>query len=300
MNELQQALVVVALVVVLLLYFLQRKKAQANEAERTREQKQAHHLRAQQALNNDIGEPHLGPVDQQTTFSGATTLKEVDQPARPQESVAEEMSSTQVPSESSELSQMAYQQSADTALVEPHYQSPASASQQVDDVASPASGVRFASEPTFADSASFQSEPELQPPEVYALILMATDQGFGLTEMKQALYTVGLQPMTLGHFARCDSLGNEVIKVANLMEPGIFPHEDDPHFETQGVVMILELPTSVPAFKAMQELIMIARKLAQRLNARIYNIERQIMKESDLQAMREAAIAYDDASNRAR
>lgn len=57
--------------------------------------------------------------------------------------------------------------------------------------------------------------------------------------------------------------------------------------------MILELPTTVKAPAAMHDLIMMARKVSQRLQGRLYNMERQLLKESDLQTMREEAVKYE-------
>lgn len=94
-------------------------------------------------------------------------------------------------------------------------------------------------------------------------------------------------------FSLKDNMGNDFIRVANMLEPGTFPTEELDKYSTPGVAMILELPTSVRAPKAMHELIMMARKVSQRLNGRLYNMERQLVKESDLQSMRDAALDYE-------
>ena len=90
-------------------------------------------------------------------------------------------------------------------------------------------------------------------------------------------------------------MGNEIIRVANLLEPGTFPIEEPTNndYKTPGVVLILELPTTVKAPAVMHDMIMMARKISQRLNGRLYNAERHLIKESDLQQMRDTAVAYE-------
>lgn len=130
-------------------------------------------------------------------------------------------------------------------------------------------------------------------PEVYVLLVMTTAQEFAMTEVNQALLGVGLSYSDQGIFVKKDNMGNEFIKVANMLEPGTFPVEDLQNYATPGVAMILELPTSVRAPAAMHDLIMMARKVSQRLRGRLYNVERHLIKESDLQSMRDAALDYE-------
>jgi len=130
-------------------------------------------------------------------------------------------------------------------------------------------------------------------PEVYVLLVMTTAQEFAMAEVNQALLGVGLSYSDQGIFVKKDNMGNEFIKVANMLEPGTFPVEDLQNYATPGVAMILELPTSVRAPAAMHDLIMMARKVSQRLRGRLYNVERHLIKESDLQSMRDAALDYE-------
>lgn len=130
-------------------------------------------------------------------------------------------------------------------------------------------------------------------PEVFVLMVMTAAEEFEMTKVNQALYGVGLTLSEQSIFVKKDNMGNDFIKVANLLEPGTFPSENLESYSTPGVAMILELPTSVRAPAAMHELIMMARKVSQRLNARLYNMERHLIKESDLQSMRDAALDYE-------
>ncbi len=130
-------------------------------------------------------------------------------------------------------------------------------------------------------------------PEIYVLLVMTTAQEFAMTEVNQALLGVGLSYSDQGIFVKKDNMGNAFIKVANMLEPGTFPVEDLQNYATPGVAMILELPTTVRAPAAMHDLIIMARKVSQRLRGRLYNVERQLIKESDLQSMRDAALDYE-------
>ncbi|GAB6070263.1 hypothetical protein JCM30760_13600 [Thiomicrorhabdus hydrogeniphila] len=130
-------------------------------------------------------------------------------------------------------------------------------------------------------------------PEVYVLLVMTTAQEFAMTDVNQALLGVGLTYSEQGIFVKNDNMGNAFIKVANMLEPGSFPQENLQNYATPGVAMILELPTTVRAPAAMHDLIMMARKVSQRLQGRLYNAERQLIKESDLQSMRDAALDYE-------
>ena len=131
-------------------------------------------------------------------------------------------------------------------------------------------------------------------PEVYVLLVMSTAQEFKMTEVNQALLGVGLTYCNQqGIFVKNDNMGNAFIKVANMLEPGTFPQENMQSYLTPGVAMILELPTTVRAPAAMHDLIIMARKISQRLHGRLYNMERHLIKESDLQSMRDAALDYE-------
>jgi cell division protein ZipA len=129
--------------------------------------------------------------------------------------------------------------------------------------------------------------------EVFVILVMSTGHEFSMAELNHALLGVGLSVSEQSIYVKKDNMGNEIIKVANLLEPGIFPTEDLQNYATPGIAMILELPSSVRAPAAMHDLIMMARKISQRLQGRLYNMERHLLKESDLQSMRDAAVNYE-------
>ena len=130
-------------------------------------------------------------------------------------------------------------------------------------------------------------------PEVYVIMVMSTGQEFPMPLVNQALLGVGLTYSDQGIFVKNDNMGNAFIKVANMLEPGTFPLENLEGYVTPGVALILELPTTVRAPAAMHDLIIMARKISQKLNARLYDMNRHLIKESDLQSMRDAALDYE-------
>lgn len=130
-------------------------------------------------------------------------------------------------------------------------------------------------------------------PEVYAIMVMSTGQEFPMSLVNQALLGVGLTHSDQSIFVKNDNMGNAFIKVANMLEPGTFPLENLEGYTTPGVALILELPTTVRAPAAMHDLIIMARKISQKLNARLYDMNRHLIKESDLQSMRDAALDYE-------
>lgn len=164
-----------------------------------------------------------------------------------------------------------------------------------DDV--PSFGIPKDQPPASANVSKDVKVAEKTDPELYIIIVMGTEE-YPWPKVNQTLQGVGLKPSDQSIFVKYDSMGNEIIKVANLLEPGVFPVEEPSNheFKTPGVVMILELPTTVKAPAAMHEMIMMARKISQRLNGRMYNAERQLMRESDLQQMRDAAVAYESVA----
>ncbi len=130
-------------------------------------------------------------------------------------------------------------------------------------------------------------------PEVFVIMVLSTGQEFAMTDVNQALLGVGLTYSDQAIFVKNDNMGNAFIKVANMLEPGTFPVENLESYATPGIAMILELPTTVRAPAAMHDLIMMARKINQRLKGRLYDMERHLIKESDLQSMRDAALDYE-------
>jgi len=273
MNELQQVLIVFAVIVILGLYFVQKRKAEIkSEAEG-----KAYRKKADEALNK-LGEPEL-------------TLPEVPEVSPNQ---------TKLPFDEFETGMGAVDRKPKHIVIED--ESMVSLTPYSDEPVVKKSNsepkLSFG-KPPLSDKEPVSKQPRAElkladnhPSQVFALMVMGTESQFSLQEIKQAMIGVGLVSNGAGLFVKKDAMGNDFIKVANIMEPGFFP-EEDMDFSTQGVVMILELPTTVKAPRAMNDMILMARKMSQRLRGRIYNGERKLMSEPDLQAMRDIAVEYE-------
>ncbi len=326
MNELQQVLLIFAIVVVIGLYFLSRsrqvalkkeadkqKKAQKKDASSTSYQK------ASQALN-ELGEPHI-PVSKNTEVRIAKNeedlltpeinenqgvlpfsepLEPVDQVGEGAKQSVEKNLKKEGAQESSELNGLVEEGNRHAvdknALGGKHHVL------EVEDLGMLEGGYQYVApeheKPTFGipdeESATvIENSVEKKEPQIFVILVMSTGQEFSMQEMNHALLGVGLSFNENQIYVKCDNMNNTIIKVANLMEPGTFPADELQNYTTCGVAMILELPCSVKAPAAMHDLIMMARKISQRLQGRLYNMERQLLKESDLQTMRDEAVKYE-------
>ncbi len=289
MNELQQVLLVIAAVVIGGLYlFSQKKKAKQaeknpqNSQSRQPETGESHTNRTEsQAALNNLSEPHI-PVSKQTE---QRVLKESNAPD-------ETKAQTQLPLEevSTASNQPVVNEGPKHIVIEDPDMMPLSEVGEVAEDYVPTFG-----KPQEAPPAAEQTEKvaEKTEPQSFVIVVMGTGDAFPMKSIQHALLGVGLEMSEQQLYVKKDTMGNAYITVANLLEPGTFPAENLDQFQSPGVVLILQLPTTVRAPAAMHDMIMMARKISQRLNCRLYNAERQLLKESDLQAMRDAAIAYE-------
>lgn len=293
MNELQQVLVVFAVVVILAMYLLQKiKQKNQNQSQHQDADKDSTESatvnadladsrhQASQALNN-LGEPHI-------SVNSTTHQRLMVEEPVPENQIRlafdDEHESTQPQQNADHLDNNQQPDAAGQTEVQAMAVDSAQEAPAATDALAPAATPAEAAQP---------KAQEKQPSEVFALIVMSTEHSFNLAKIKQALSGIGLVANDLGIYVKKDSMNHDLIKVANLLEPGVFPFDDDASFTTHGVVFILELPCTVGASDIMHEMIMMARKLSQRLNGRIYNVERQLIKESELLSMREAASRFD-------
>lgn len=125
--------------------------------------------------------------------------------------------------------------------------------------------------------------------QVFALLVLSASQKFKRKDLHVAMEASRLSFHEDGTYVKTDSQGNVVFRVANVVEPGYFPPLDDVEFESPGVALVLALPSSITPYRAMDEFITVARKVSQNLNAKLYDAQRHIIKESDLKMMREYA-----------
>lgn len=311
MNELQQVLLVFAIIVVVVLLWLQRKNKQDKKASpESTEQDIPKHNEAVHALN-ELGDAHI-PVSSETQHR--LGLDEMENKKTSKSSSASDPLSSDVPENQLGLSfddepqpmvSEAVQEESATKkskhiVIEDTEMAPVAGYQEAGKIPEdsedlPTFGIPK-DQPPASESTAIKKEKnaEKTDPEIFVIIVMGTEE-YPWPKVNQTLQGVGLKPSDNAIFAKHDSMGNEIIRVANLLEPGTFPVEEPTNtdYKTPGVVMILELPTTVKAPAVMHDMIMMARKISQRLNGRMYNAERQLIKESDLQQMRDAAVAYE-------
>jgi len=326
MNELQQVLLIFAIIVVVTLYWLQQRKnkqAEKNaQSVSTSPASAAPKEQADHALN-ELGEAHI-PISSKTehrlgldedvveTVETVTSTEPVVEKAvdpNPSEVPDNQLGlgfdepEISVPAATEEGSTKSTNQSEKKSrhiVIEDSDMTPVAGYEETGEIPVEAETVPGFGIPKNQPPASSNTNPsanvrvETTEPQVFVIIVMGTEE-YPWPKVNQTLQGVGLKPSKQSIFVKHDSMGNEIIKVANLLEPGVFPVEEptNSEFKTPGVVMILELPTTVKAPAVMHDMIMMARKISQRLNGRMYNAERHLIKESDLQQMRDAAVAYE-------
>ncbi len=330
MNELQQVLLIFAIVVVIGLYFLSRSRQAAlkKEADKQGEAQKkdasdASYQKASQALN-ELGEPHI-PVSKNTEVRIAKNEEELVAPevnenqgvlpfSEPLEAVESFAGEASKQGSKKNLKKEGGQENLEQEHLPEELNNSTESESTVDknplggkhhvlevEDMSMMEGYQYVApeheKPSFGipdeEPAVIESSVEKKEPQVFVILVMSTGQEFSMQEMNHALLGVGLSFNENQIYVKCDNMNNTIIKVANLMEPGTFPADELQNYTTCGVAMILELPSTVKAPAAMHDLIMMARKISQRLQGRLYNMERQLLKESDLQTMRDEAVKYE-------
>lgn len=295
MNELQQVLLIFAIIVIVGLYILQKVKARNsdNTAQDVTDAKEKSPRQDAYNALNELGEAHI-PLSTKT--QGRLQVEEEEEQVPESQlglSFGQEFE-VEKPKVDAEITDDANRKPKHVVLEVEDMKpigsegEPVSASDYEPSFGIPEEGIQ---------KPESDADVEKQEPQVFAIIVMGTDD-FLWPKVNQTLQGVGLVPSEAGIFVKNDSMGNEIIRVANLMEPGTFPLDQPTNSElkTVGVVLILELPTTVKAPAVMHDMIMMSRKISQRLNGRLYDANRHLLKESDLQAMRDAAVAYESSA----
>ncbi|MDG4812801.1 cell division protein ZipA C-terminal FtsZ-binding domain-containing protein [Hydrogenovibrio sp. 3SP14C1] len=301
MNELQQVLLIFAIIVIVGLYFLQKIKARNSDKSVPGEKETQENSPRQDAYNalNQLGDAHI-PISNRTQNRLQIEEEEEQVPESQlglsfgQEFDVEAPKASEPEQKVEEMADEDQRKPKHVVLEVEDMQplgseeDPVSASDYEPSFGIPDEGIQKPNE---------EAEVEQREPQLFAIIVMGTDD-FLWPKVNQTLQGVGLVPSETGIFVKNDSMGNEIIRVANLMEPGTFPLDQPTNSElkTVGVVLILELPTTVKAPAVMHDMIMMSRKISQRLNGRLYDANRHLLKESDLQAMRDAAVAYESSA----
>lgn len=306
MNELQLVLLVFAVVVIGVLYFLSKKRQNKSTDHNTHSSSEANTASenspsAKQATVQTTEHPHskrVSPVtsDEEKVPENQTSLQFGEDFSAAQSATSHEIHGNSEPEVASvELDKVeveAPKKGNHHVLEVDELFSVNEVGMTVDDLPKPDFGIPEEQVPPAAQTRSIKQQEQ----QVFVLMVLNTGgsgQEFSMDMVNQALLGVGLKFSKNNIYVTTDSQGSEIIRVANIMEPGTFPTENLQSHTTPGLALILELPTSVRAPAAMHDLIMMARKVSQRLNGRLYNMERHLIKESDLQAMRDAAVEYE-------
>lgn len=304
MNELQQVLLIFAIIVIVGLYLLQKFKAKSNTPSNEKNTKPDRE-NANKALS-ELGEAHI-PVSEPTQQRLEPKLPEVEEDPVPDSQlglsfgqdfdvshkiqVSEPLQASEdVPTEEAEPKRKPKHIVLEAEDVTPVDAYEGGKQSDVDN----APRTNFGIPEEGPVKVEIPTKAEKTEPEIFAIIVMGTEE-FLWPKVNQTLQGVGLVPAETGIFVKKDSMGNEIIRVANLMEPGVFPISEPTNndHKVAGMILILELPTTVKAPAVMHDMIMMSRKISQRLNARLYDAQRHLLKESDLQAMRDAAVAFE-------
>lgn len=136
-------------------------------------------------------------------------------------------------------------------------------------------------------------EPVELEPQIFAILVLSSNKEFTMQRVSKVLEDSELIFSDRGTFVK--KYGDKVVlQVANIMEPGTFPSDPNSQITTPGIALILELPTTtIKELAAMDDLIMTARRVSQNLKGRMYDMQRHLIRESDLQAMREVAMDFE-------
>ncbi|MDG6772955.1 cell division protein ZipA C-terminal FtsZ-binding domain-containing protein [Thiomicrorhabdus sp. ZW0627] len=305
MNELQQVLLVFAVIVIAVLYFLSKKRQIKSKDQATEQQP---NQVTEQTINLDEAEAITEKHEQESIIDA---LNEQHEALSPQTEARLHLQEPGVPENQARLpfgdefemettaQQTAEAEAEQTSTGPKHHVLEVEDLYTLDEVGvAPEvdSKVNFGIPKEQEGISPGISQGEKTEPQIFALLVLSTGgsgQEFSMDTVNQALLGVGLSFTESQIYVTTDNKGNEIIRVANILEPGTFPAENLHNYTTPGLALILELPTTKRAPAAMHDLIMMARKLSQRLNGRLYNMERHLIKESDLQAMRDAAVEYE-------
>lgn len=299
MNELQIVLILLAIMVVVGLYFFQNKKEKAEQQAREDNKTTKARSEADTALN-DLGNAHIPVSD----YSDPTILDEEEHNQNYRSAIPESQLGF---SFDNDLSESVAENSKTNIEKTDQKRKPKHVILEVEDIQeiagfnqSPVADVEIKTKkPAFGIpkeklTVETSTNGDIKKPQLFAIIVKGSEE-FLMSKINQTLHGVGLTLSDKDIFVKKDSMGGDIIRVANLLEPGTFSQEQlkDTELTSAGVVLILELPSSVKAPAVMHDMILMARKISQRLNGRLYDMNRQLIKESDLQKMRDQAIAYE-------
>ncbi|WFE68557.1 cell division protein ZipA C-terminal FtsZ-binding domain-containing protein [Thiomicrospira sp. R3] len=308
MNELQQVLLVFAVIVVVGLYFFSRQRNQRNKSDGS--ERSASRQSPSDRLKQKFAKGFSATQDQSTGESvnnaplvkneamAGKTQEELDFESRQQLLKWEEPLPEVYPFEPTPTAEEQTQHQPKQYQPKPAESSPSPQHKvlEIDDLELVdkrfTGSYNSTSSATTSEKRSVSPRASSQEPQIYAILVLFTQVDMSVNKLMTHLQGVGLVYDERGIYVK-KAANRTIVKVANVMEPGLFPPEPDESMKTPGIALILELPSSIPAPGAMEELIMTARRISQSLEGRMYDMQRHLLRESDIQSMREAALNYE-------
>lgn len=91
-----------------------------------------------------------------------------------------------------------------------------------------------------------------------------------------------------------------VFSLANCVEPGTFDPDNMSEFTTPGVCLFLELPGPLKSMKAFERLLLTAHKLADELNAQLYDEQRRPITQQTLERLRQKVLDVEQVEQNGR
>ncbi|BBP45942.1 hypothetical protein THMIRHAS_13150 [Thiosulfatimonas sediminis] len=129
--------------------------------------------------------------------------------------------------------------------------------------------------------------------KTFALIVMGKEL-IELTEIHQFMMANNLVRTNAGFYEFQDNRGNMIFQAVNMLNPGTFPSNPSLKEKTPGIMFVLDLPTPhSTAPGAMHNFITVAKKLANRTEAQVFNEEQHLVGEHYYHSLRDSALGYE-------
>jgi cell division protein ZipA len=136
---------------------------------------------------------------------------------------------------------------------------------------------------------------ESEPETVFVVQLLANDgAGFAGPELARLMAELQFDYVEPGVF-QYTVRGEPVFRLANLLEPGVFPDAELRDFSAPGLALILQLPGPEPGSVALEEFLLTAHELSKALGAWLADERRRPLTQSALEAMQAEASHYPPA-----
>lgn len=148
-----------------------------------------------------------------------------------------------------------------------------------------------------AESEAEAESAEIGPDRIIAINVVAGESGeFAGRELWDFLYAAGLRHDKMKILSKCEGNkadGQPIFRVANIVNPGTFDADAIDDFSTQGVSMFMLLPAPVNNLLAFEQMLAVARRLAEALDGRLLDVNRQEMTSREIEQARRRIREFD-------